>query len=408
MEQRGFVFHEQNLLPPDAAVATFLARVRLAPTGAQCVALDDAFGRVLAQRVDADADYPDAPRSAMDGFAVRARESPGRLRVVGEIAMGHAWPARLEPGTALRIPTGGVVPQGADAVVPIERAALGTDGILAIEACAPGDHIVQRASDMHAGDAALDAGTGSGAPPRGGRATSGVTNPRGSRRPFFAVSSSGDELIEPGLRPQPGQVRDSNRYAIAGALRAMGAQARHWPTVSDTPGALEAALRDALGACDGAIVTGGSSVGERDHTPAAIAALGQPGVIVHGLRVKPGKPTVLAALGTQPVIGLPGNPASALVILEAVLSPIVAAMVGAVVPNRTVSARLAAPVSSRAGWTWYLPVRLEHERGSSMAHPVALRSSSVSVTAKADGFIVMPEAAETWDAGMNVTVTLFL
>ncbi|HVA29130.1 MAG TPA: molybdopterin-binding protein, partial [Candidatus Baltobacteraceae bacterium] len=159
---------------------------------------------------------------------------------------------------------------------------------------------------------------------------------------------------------------------------------------------------------DGAIVTGGSSVGERDHTPAAIAALGQPGVIVHGLRVKPGKPTVLAALGTQPVIGLPGNPASALVILEAVLSPIVAAMVGAVAPNRMVAARLAAPVSSRAGWTWYLPVRLEHERGSSMAHPVALRSSSVSLTAKADGFIVMPETAETWDAGMNVTVTLFL
>jgi molybdenum cofactor synthesis domain-containing protein len=408
MEHRGFVFHEQNLLPPDVAVATFLARTKLAPLGSERVTLEDAYGRVLAQRAVADGDYPDAPRSAMDGFAVSAASTPGRLRVVGEISMGRVWVPALIAGTAVRIPTGGVVPDGADAVVPIEDATLDGDVVGTGDTFNPGDNLTPRASDMHAGDSVLEAGTWIGGPQLGVLATLGATEVCVYRRPVFAVISSGDELVEPGTKPGPGQIRDSNRYAVAGALQGMGASARQWPTVPDVPGALEAALRTALAQCDGVIVSGGSSVGERDHTPSAITALGEPGVIVHGLRVKPGKPTVLGAAGSKPVIGLPGNPSSALIILEAVLSPVIAAMVGCARAAGSVEARLAYPVRSRAGWTWYLPVRLQHEGGSWMAHPLPLRSSAVSLTAKADGFIAMPEAAEFWDAGMNVTVTRFL
>jgi molybdenum cofactor synthesis domain-containing protein len=408
MEQRGFVFHEQNLLPPDVAVATFLARVKLAPLGSEQVALEDAYGRVLAQRVAADADYPNAPRSAMDGFALCAAATPGRLRVVGEISMGHVWPSALAAESALRIPTGGVLPDGADTVVPIEDAAFEGEYVNVSTGFTVGDNVTPRASDMRAGDAVLEPGTWIGGPQLGVLATLGIGEVCVNKRPVFAVISSGDELIEPNAAPAPGQIRDSNRYAVAGALQGMGASARHWPTVSDAAGALEMALREALAVCDGAIVSGGSSVGERDHTPGAISALGQPGVIVHGLRVKPGKPTVLAAVGSKPVIGLPGNPTSALLILEAVLAPVIAAMVGCSSLVSGVEARLAASVGSRAGWTWYVPVRLQHEGGSWMAHPLPLRSSAVSLTAKADGFIVMPEAAEFWDAGMNVAVTRFL
>jgi molybdopterin biosynthesis enzyme len=188
----------------------------------------------------------------------------------------------------------------------------------------------------------------------------------------------------------------------------MGAQPFHGATVSDVSGALERALRRALAEADAAIVTGGSSVGELDRTPAAIAALGPPGVIVHGLRVKPGKPTVLAAVGSKPVIGLPGNPTSALVILEAVIRPIVAALAGAPPAVSTVQARLGAPARSRRGWTWFIPVRLEEDGEGSSAWPLPVRSSLVSLTAQADGYIVVPEEAEDLEMGSRVTVHRFI
>ena len=188
----------------------------------------------------------------------------------------------------------------------------------------------------------------------------------------------------------------------------MGATAAHVPTVSDDPGALERALRGALERCDGAIVSGGSSVGERDLTPQSIAALGNPGVIVHGLRVKPGKPTVFGSVGGKPVIGLPGNPASALMILEAVASPIVASLVGGPPPHALVDAVLDGTLRSRPGWTWYLPVVLRNERGISLAHPLPLRSSSVSLAARASGYVVMGEEEHEWNAGAPVRVHRFL
>jgi molybdopterin biosynthesis enzyme len=188
----------------------------------------------------------------------------------------------------------------------------------------------------------------------------------------------------------------------------MGAQVHHYPTVPDEPGALEAALAPALAGCDALVLTGGSSVGERDRTPAAVASLGEPGAIVHGLRVKPGKPTLLAAAGNKPVIGLPGNPTSAQMILEAVVAPIVAALVGGEVPAATLLARLAGPVRGRAGWTWYVPVALRHDGGAPVAHPLPLRSSSVSLPARADGYIVIEERDAELPAGSLVTVHRFL
>jgi molybdenum cofactor synthesis domain-containing protein len=224
----------------------------------------------------------------------------------------------------------------------------------------------------------------------------------------LAVLSSGDELIDPGAQPGPGQVRDSNRYAIAASLRAMGAQPRHYPTLRDEPGEFETGLRRALDECDGVVVSGGSSVGERDRLPEAVAAIATPGPVVHGLRLKPGKPTLFGADGGKPILGLPGNPASALMVLEAVAAPIVAALVGAPVAPATLEARLDAPISGRRGWTWYVPVTLRHEGGLPLAHPLAVRSFSVSLAARADGYVVMDEEIAMWDAGAVVTVHRFL
>lgn len=412
MEQRGFVFLEENLLSPAAAVATFLSRVAVAPRAPERVRLENACGRILAEQIVADADYPSVPRSAMDGFAIDTTRLPGVFAIAGEIAMGRPWALPLGPGEVLRIPTGGVVPAGADAVVPIEDVRLLGANVSIETLLSPGTNVNPAAGDMRAGTLVLAAGTRIGGPQMGVLATLGVTVVPVFPRPRIAVISSGDELVPPAMHPAPGQVRDSNRHAIAGALQGMGAQPFHGATVSDVPGALERALRKALSEADAAIVTGGSSVGELDRTPAAIAALGSPGVIVHGLRVKPGKPTVLAAVGSKPVIGLPGNPTSALVILEAALAPIIAALAGAPMPRNTVSARLGATARTRKGWTWYVPVRVQGDAeggpGELTAWPLPVRSSLVSLTAQADGYIIVPEEAEDLEMGSRVTIHRFV
>ncbi len=344
----------------------------------------------------------------MDGFAVRVADIPGRLQIAGDISMGTAWPHALAPRTALRIPTGGVVPDGADAIVPVEDTTIeGTSVIVQLPLTA-GENINERAGDMRAGERVLDTGTRISAPHAGLLATLGIVDVPVYRRPRIAVISSGDELVSPDRVPQPGQVRDSNRFAIAATLRAFGAVAVHIPGVSDEPGALENALQTALENADAVVLTGGSSVGERDRTPSAIAGLGAPGVVVHGLRVKPGKPTVLAALGAQPIIGLPGNPTSAVIILQAVVRPIIYAMCGTRDRIDTVEARLAAPVSSRPGWTWYVPVSLKNEGGAWAAHPLPLRSSTVSIIARSDGYVTLPEDVETYPAGTHVPITRFI
>ncbi len=409
MEQRGFVFLEENLLSPAQAVATFLARVPLAPRAPERIRLDDAYGRILAEAIVADADYPSTPRSAMDGFAITSERAPGTFSVVGEIAMGRPWGRSLIPGQAVRIPTGGVVPDGADAVVPVEDVRVNGSTVAVETGIEPGTNVNPKAGDMHAGSTVLQAGTRIGGPQMGVLATLGVTQVRVFPRPRIAVLSSGDELVPPGMQPAPGQVRDSNRYAIAGALQGMGAVPVHGATVSDVPGALERALRKALSEADAAVLTGGSSVGELDRTPAAIGALGPPGVIVHGLRVKPGKPTVLAAVGSKPVIGLPGNPTSAVVILEAVLAPIIGALAGAPIAREVVPATLGSRVRTRRGWTWFVPVRLEPGTAEGwIAQPFAVRSSLVSLTAQADGYIISPEEAEDLEMGSRVDVHRFI
>jgi molybdopterin molybdotransferase len=408
MEQRGFVFVEENLSSPAQALATFLARVPVAPRAFERIRLEDASGRILAERIVSDADYPAAPRSAMDGFAIAASGAPGRFAIVGQVAMGRQWSLRLASGDAVAIPTGGVLPDGADVVVPIEHARVAGLSLTVDGTYAPGTNVNPRAGDMHEGDVVLEPGTRIGGPQLGVLATLGVTVVPVYPRPRIAVISSGDELVPPGMKPAVGQVRDSNRYAIAGALQGMGAQPFHGATVSDVPGALERALRKSLAEADAAMLTGGSSVGERDATPAAIKALGSPGVIVHGLRVKPGKPTVLAAIGAKPVIGLPGNPTSALVILEAVVAPIIAALVGGPLPLSTVTARLAARARSVLGWTWYVPVRLHQDEAGWVAEPLQIRSSLVTLTARADGYVTLPEETEEIKAGSRVTVHRFV
>ncbi|HTU81376.1 MAG TPA: molybdopterin molybdotransferase MoeA [Candidatus Acidoferrales bacterium] len=399
----------ERLLAPQQALVAYFARVAVTRPAIERVALESAAGRVLAEAIAADGDYPAVRRSAMDGFALDSRAAPATFEIAGEVRMGRAGADRVEAGKAMRVPTGGAVPEGADAVVPIEDAVVTGTAVTVRERIDTGENVIPAGADMRRGEPLLPAGLRLGARHLGLLATVGLASVNVYRRPVVAVISSGDELVAVDAPLRPGEVRDSNRYVVAASLEAMGAQARHYPTLVDEDEAFRAALTSALDECDAVVLTGGSSVGDRDRLPAAVAAVGAPGVVVHGLRVKPGKPTLLGARGGKPVIGLPGNPSSALMMLEAVGAPVVASLTGEnFAPVPPVTARLAEAVRGRQGWTWYVPVALRNEAGTLVAQPLALRSFSVSLTVRAGGYVVIGERDVERPADSSVAVHRFL
>jgi molybdenum cofactor synthesis domain-containing protein len=400
-------FDPGRLLAPEQALVAYFARVMLSPQGLDRVPLDAAFGRILAEDAIAREDLPVHPRSTMDGFAVSSQGGL-RLRIGGDVLMGRAAPRPLGPGETFRIPTGGSLPDGADAVVPLEDVEERDGEIVLRELPAAGDCIAPRGADMRAGETLLEAGRKLGGPEMGVLATLGVPCVDVFKRPRFGVLSTGDELVDVRAVPGPGQVRDSNRFAIAGALRAMGVDPVQLPRVPDDPEKMRAVLRAALEECDGVVLTGGSSVGERDYTPRVVRELGLPGAVVHGLRVKPGKPTLLGAVQGKPVLGLPGNPASALMILEAVARPIVAACTG---QRRSAASSLDAIAGEafvgRAGWTWFVPARIVVRDGRLHALPFTIRSSHVSLLSRAGGYATLGEATPRVEAGQTIRISLF-
>jgi molybdenum cofactor synthesis domain-containing protein len=404
----GATFEHKGLLAPQQALSAYAAAVRLGPPGIESVPLAAAFGRILAVDAVAREEFPPQARSTMDGFAVRSADGSKPRRLAGEVRMGRPAPGALGDGEAMRIPTGGSLPAGADAVVPIEDAQeIGTT-VAFRSAPAAGQCLTPVGSDMTAGQVAVRAGRRIGGPEMGVLATLGEIVVPVYRRPRFAIISTGDELVDAARVPGVGQVRDSNRWAIAGTLAALGADVVQLPNVPDDLTVLRAALADGLARADAVILTGGSSVGERDLTPEAIELLEGPGVIVHGLRVKPGKPTVLAAVGTKPVIGLSGNPASALTILEAVCAPLVRAMTGERVARCAfVPAIAGAAFAGRAGWTWYVPTELRRDAAGERAFPLPLRSAHTSLLARASGYVVLTEDRPQIAPGEPLDVVLF-
>jgi molybdopterin molybdotransferase len=408
----GEGFDVEQLLTPAEARAAYFAAVKIAAPAVEHVPLADATGRILAVPAVADAQYPADRRSTMDGFALVAARGRDARRIVGEVRMGHAPPGPVSPDEAMRIPTGGVVPDGADAVIPVEDTveSAAAAGPLAVpnEDVEAGENIVPPGSDMQPGDRVLEAGRRIGGPELAVLATLGIVDVPVYRRPRVAIVSTGDELVDAAAAPGRGQVRDSNRWAIAGSLIALGCVPVQRPVALDTADALAEALRSALAAADAVVLTGGSSVGVRDLTPRVIDELGKPGVIVHGLRVKPGKPTVFAMLDGKPVIGLPGNPASSLMILEAVAAPIFSRLAGETdAPEASIAATVERDFAGRPGWTWFVPAELRYAGDGVFASPFVLRSSNTSLLARAHGYVVVGPEHATIAAGEPVVVRRF-
>jgi molybdopterin molybdotransferase len=393
------------------ALAGFRPRRR---TRTETVPLAAALRRVPAGPVIAPHPLPGFARSTVDGYAVRAADTygvseglPGYLTVAGAVLMGAEPDTAVTPGTAVAMPTGGVIPPGADAVVMVEYTAeVMPSTIEVVRPIAPGEGIVRADEDARPGDEIVPGGRPLRPQDLGMLAAAGVTSVTVYSKPVVTIFSTGDEVVPPeAAELRPGQVRDATASALAALVADAGGEPAAGGIVPDDPGALEAALRDALPASDVIVISAGSSVGARDETANAVGRLGPPGIWCHGLAIKPGKPTLLAECDGVPVIGLPGNPRSALVVFRLIGMPVVRLVAGCEVPlpEPSMRARLSRDVASATGRLDIVQVKVN----AGVAAPVFGVSALLSVLTEADGYIMIPEEATGLDAGSEVNVILY-
>ena len=413
MKQTQFL----EVIDRDEAERRWREVIDATPTGVEIASIGDLLGRVLAEDVRSDVDVPGFDRSNMDGFAVRAadtfgasEEEPVRLRLNREtIATGIAPEQEVLSGTATMIATGGMLPRGADAVSPVEHTDLEDEGrtLVVRQSRVPGAALSFAGTDMGRGETVLFAGTRLTSRETGLLAAIGRAQVSVQRRPRIAILSTGDEIVQPGEAMRPGLVYDSNGRILADAVRELGAEPLLLGAVRDDVSALREALRRALDEADVVLLSGGTSKGEGDLNSIVVGEL-EPGVVVHGVALKPGKPICLAASGDKPVVILPGFPTSAIFTFHEFVAPAIRSMCGMGAEAReSVAAQLAVQTVSDKGRLEYLLVGLVAGAGGELAaYPMGKGSGSVTSFSRADGFVRIGRNVELVEAATPVEVTL--
>ncbi len=405
-----------KVLPPTEALEVMLRHLP-SVVGEEIVSTAGALGRVLAEKLTAQSPLPSFVRSTMDGYAIRSSDSfgateglPSYLEVVGEVPMARAAELEIGPGQTAVIYTGGMVPAGADSVIMVEQTQkLDASNIEVLRAVAPGENVIRIGEDVKEGEPLFEAGHVLRPQDLGGLMALGITSVTVAAKPRVAIVSTGDEVIPPHMAPEPGQIRDINTYTIAGLVTQAGGVPLPQGIVSDEYESLFAAARMALADTDVLVISAGSSVSTRDLTAEVVNNLGKPGVVVHGVALKPGKPTILGVCDGKPVIGLPGNPVSAMVVAGLFLIPLLSRMQGDLVAPipRCVMGKLTRNVPSAPGREDYIPVRLVERDGEVWAEPVFGKSNLIYTLVKADGKIRVPLDSNGLHQGKPVSVELF-
>lgn len=409
-----------ELLPPTDALKRFLDALTFQPQ-AEEIGTQDALGRVLLQPAIARYPLPSFPRTTVDGYAVRAADThgaseslPAYLNLIGEVPMGASPDFSVTRGQCALIHTGGMLPDGADAVVMIEYTqSARTDEIEILRAVATGENVLKVGEDVAAGKEVIPAGTSLRPSEIGGLMALGITQLVVSRQPKVGIISSGDEVVPPEAELRPGQVRDVNAYTLSTLVQAAGGLPVRYGIIPDRAQAMYDAASRALQECDLVVITAGSSASTRDLTSQVVNRLGSPGVLVHGVNVRPGKPTILAVCDGKPVIGLPGNPVSALVIASLFVVPVVETLQGLKRSRQkaSIKAQLSLNLSSQAGREDWVPVHLlpgdQAASVSFQADPVFGKSNLIFTLVRADGLIRIPPDATGLNTGEVVDVYLF-
>jgi len=377
--------------------------------GTEKVSLVGALHRILAEDVRADGDIPGFTRSVVDGYAVRAADTTGSSDTIpsifplcGRIAMGASAGTRIKPGECIYVPTGGILPEGADAVVMIEHAEQIGSEILIKKPVAHGENVLFFNEDFSSGDLICKMGRRLSPQDIGVLAAAGCIDVPVVRIPIIGILSTGNELVPVNIQPLPGQVRDVNSYVIASFVREQGCTPVIYGIVPDDRNALRSALSKATAECDAVLISGGSSKDDRDMVAAIIRDMGE--VLIHGIAIAPGKPTIIGRYGNKPVIGLPGHPASAFIVLVVIIRHLFAGMTGDRESRvRSVQARLDQNIPSSRGREDYVRVILH----DGIATPLFGKSGLLNTLIKSHGIIRIPAESEGLETGTLVEVMVW-
>ncbi len=395
--------------------------------GTERIAVAEAAGRVVAVAVAAPEDLPTFHRAHMDGYAVRARDTfgasasiPAYLRLAGVVEMGKAPPGEVGRGCTMRIATGGMLPEGADAVVMVEYTEEVVGGQVEIaRPVSPFENVIRRGEDVAAGVRVLEAGIRLRPHDLGGLTGAGIVEIEVFCKPRIALIATGDEIIDPSNTPGPGQVRNINQISLRAMAQAAGVEVFDLGVCRDDPVAFAAILKRGIEEADAVVVSGGSSVGVKDMTLDVIARLEHAEIVFHGISVAPGKPTLLAWVGDplqngrrRPILGLPGHPVSALVIFDVFGVPLLRRMGGepsgrAWRSRERVWARLGRNIDSAAGREDYVRVKLVETGAGLIAEPLPGKSGAIFSLVHADGYVVVEMEREGLEVGQEVAVALF-
>lgn len=404
-----------ELVPPDKALGLFLETLSPTPQVEQ-VKTVDALGRVIFFPVSAPYPLPSFPRSTVDGYAVRSVDTygasealPAYLSVVGEVPMGAVPDVTLSAGVCALIHTGGMLPDGADAVVMVEYTqSVRQEEVEILRAVAVGENVIKVGEDVAEGQEVISAGTCLRPAEIGGLMALGISDVAVARQPRVGIISSGDEVVPPEKDLAPGQVRDVNSYTLSALVQGAGGIPVRYGIVPDQRHAMLKIAEQARQENDLVVITAGSSASARDLTAEVINALGAPGVLVHGVNVRPGKPTILAVCDGKAMIGLPGNPVSALVIASLFVVPVIEGLLGLrrERPKPAVGARLSLNLASQTGREEWVAVRLQRGAAGYLAEPIFGKSNLIFTLARADGLVRVPPDATGLSMGENVEVIL--
>lgn len=404
-----------HVVTRDEAERRFREHLNLAPLGCETISLESALGRVLGADVAAPIDVPGFDRSNVDGFAVQAadtwgamEEQPRALALKGEtLAPGVVPQDAVAPGQTMVIATGGMLPRGADAVVMVEHTDA-EDGFVHIRrAATAGENVSYAGTDITRGETVLRAGQTLSSREIGVLAALGLGQVSVYRKPRVAIFSTGNEIVAPGEPLRVGAVYDSNAAIISAAVEELGGEPLRLGVIPDDEDALAAALAQGMAEADAVVFSGGTSKGEGDLSYRVVAALGDPGIVAHGVALKPGKPVCLAVTGGKPVVILPGFPTSAVFTFHEFLAPVIRAFTGRPPEQHAlVPASLPMRVNSERGRTEYLLVGLVPSDAGLVAYPMGKGSGSVTTFSHADGFITIGQHTEILDAGAPVQVQL--
>lgn len=403
-----------------SSLESVLTHLRNFPqTKPETIPIEESLGRILAKDVISDIDIPDFNRSTMDGYAVRAgstfgtsESAPALFNVTGQIEMGEPARISVKAGEAVKIPTGGMLPDGANSVVMLEHAELLNEHTIEVYKSAfPLQHVIEIGEDLCKGECILSRGRPIRPQEMGVLATLGKSDVPVFKKPVVAIISTGDEIVDIREAPAPGQLRDVNAYTLTGLVLKSGGHPLYLGIVCDNFDELFRMCEQALSHADIVLVSGGSSVGARDFTMEAINALSRSEILVHGISISPGKPTIIARIGKKAFFGLPGHVTSAMIVFMKTVQPLIERMSGLsekyIGSKRETTAILSRNLASVQGRTDFVRVNLVHEEGRLVAHPLLGKSGLIRTMVKADGLMEIDINSEGLDKGSVVTVELF-